>query len=121
MTSPRRCDDALRCAPPLHAWAERPWHNIQDSVLSIEQHLVDCLKHGGETATSGADNLKTLALVDAAYDSAAERRPDGAMAENFRMSGSHLIGLYGTALRTASRVLGPAAYRKTQAGNLRDL
>ncbi len=61
-------------SPPLLHWAEKPWHNIQESVQSIQQHFVECIKAGTEPATSGADNLKTLALVEAAYQSAAEGR-----------------------------------------------
>ncbi|MAU94355.1 MAG: oxidoreductase [Fulvimarina sp.] len=57
-------------SPPLLAWAERPWHNIQESVRTIQQHFVDCLAEGRQPETSGADNLKTLALVEAAYRSA---------------------------------------------------
>ncbi len=57
-------------SPPLLPWASRPWHNIQESVSAIQQHWVDCLKSGRETSTSGADNLKTFALVEAAYASA---------------------------------------------------
>lgn len=52
-------------------WAERPWHVVQESVQRIEEHWVDCLKRGVEPETSGADNLKTFALVEAAYRSAA--------------------------------------------------
>lgn len=59
-------------SPPLLPWAERPWHNIQESVLNIERHFIDCLSTGRAPETSGADNLKTLALVYAAYTSAAE-------------------------------------------------
>lgn len=59
------------CEPPLHAWAERPWFNIQDSVLAIQAHWLQCLREGREPETSGRDNLKTLALVEAAYASAA--------------------------------------------------
>ncbi len=58
-------------SPRLLSWASRPWHNIQESVLAIQQHWADRLADGKETSTSGADNLKTLALVEAAYDSAA--------------------------------------------------
>jgi predicted dehydrogenase len=58
-------------SPQLLSWASRPWHNIQESVYAIQKHWVDKLKNGGEPATSGADNLKTFALVEAAYDSAA--------------------------------------------------
>jgi predicted dehydrogenase len=61
-------------SPQLLSWASRPWHNIQESVLAIQQHWTDRLVHGGETSTSGADNLKTFALVEAAYESAATRR-----------------------------------------------
>ncbi|TJW27822.1 MAG: gfo/Idh/MocA family oxidoreductase, partial [Mesorhizobium sp.] len=60
-------------SPPLLSWASRPWHNIQESVVAIQRHWVDCLANGIEPATSGADNLKTFALVDAAYASAASR------------------------------------------------
>lgn len=58
-------------SPKLLSWASRPWHNIQESVFAIQQHWVDQLASGKETSTSGADNLKTFALVEAAYDSAA--------------------------------------------------
>lgn len=61
-------------APELLSWAEKPWHNIQESVLTIQQHFVDCIAAGIEPQTSGADNLKTLALVEAAYLSASQAR-----------------------------------------------
>ncbi|UIJ47478.1 Gfo/Idh/MocA family oxidoreductase [Sphingomonas cannabina] len=61
-------------APPLLSWAERPWHGIQESVAAIQRHWVECLAAGCEPDTSGRDNLRTLALVDAAYRSAAEGR-----------------------------------------------
>lgn len=61
-------------SPPVLPWAERPWHNIQESVAIIQQHFVDCLREGRVPETSGADNLNTLALVEAAYLSAAETR-----------------------------------------------
>lgn len=57
--------------PPVPAWGERPWHLIQDSVIAIQRHWLDCLRTGREPGPSGADNLRTLELVFAAYDSAA--------------------------------------------------
>lgn len=60
-------------APTLLPWASRPWHNIQESVFAIQQHWADSLKAGTETSTSGTDNLKTFALVEAAYESAATK------------------------------------------------
>ena len=56
-------------SPPLLPWASKPWHNIQESVVLIQQHWVDCLKAKCEPDTSGRDNLQTLALVEAVYES----------------------------------------------------
>lgn len=61
-------------SPPVLDWAARPWHNIQESVLLIQQHFVDCLREGRQPETSGQDNLQTFALVEAAYLSAREAR-----------------------------------------------
>jgi D-apiose dehydrogenase len=60
----------LDVSPPVLPWASRPWHNIQESVRLIQEHWVECLRSGAEPATSGRDNLKTLALVEAVYKSA---------------------------------------------------
>lgn len=62
-------------SPPVLPWASKPWHNVQESVAAIQQHWVDCLTAGKETSTSGADNLKTFALVEAAYASAESHQP----------------------------------------------
>ncbi len=61
-------------SPPVLSWAEKPWHNIQESVLAIQKHFVECIAKGIQPHTSGADNLQTLLLVEAAYISAAEGR-----------------------------------------------
>lgn len=53
-----------------HAWTERPWHVVQDSVFNIQRHWVECLSQRREPDTSGADNLRTLKLVFAAYGAA---------------------------------------------------
>lgn len=58
-------------SPPLLPWASRPWHNIQESVALIQSHWAECLRAEKEPDTSGRDNLKTLALVEAVYQSAA--------------------------------------------------
>lgn len=67
----QRGTQVLHTEPPLHDWAQRPWFNIQDSVVNIQSHWLQCLRAGHEPQTSGRDNLKTLALVEAAYRSAA--------------------------------------------------
>jgi predicted dehydrogenase len=57
-------------APNLLPWASRPWHNIQESVALIQKHWAERLVAKQEPDTSGRDNLKTFALVEAAYLSA---------------------------------------------------
>lgn len=60
--------------PPIPpAWASGPGVAIQEGVVAIEQHWVDCLNDGRESETSGLDNLKTLELVFGAYESAENR------------------------------------------------
>lgn len=61
-------------SPPVLPWASRPWHNIQESVVAIQKHFVASVTGNTDPETSGADNLRTLALVEAAYLSAAEKR-----------------------------------------------
>lgn len=61
-------------SPTLLSWASRPWHNIQESVYAIQQHWVDKLKKREDHSTSGHDNLKTFALVEGAYASAASHQ-----------------------------------------------
>lgn len=57
-------------APPRWAWLTPPAQAIQDSVVRIQQHWLECLRASCEPETSGADNLKTLELVFGAYQSA---------------------------------------------------
>ena len=61
-------------SPSLLPWASKPWHNIQESVLAIQNNFVKCVLNNVEPETNGADNLKTFALVEGAYLSANERR-----------------------------------------------
>jgi predicted dehydrogenase len=56
--------------PNLLPWAEKPWHGLQESVLNAQRHWVEAFRAGAEPETSGADNLRTYALVMACYDSA---------------------------------------------------
>lgn len=64
--------EVIDVSPPMLPWASPPWHNVQESVLLIQKHWVECLREGRAPATSGHDNLKTFALVEAAYRSAAD-------------------------------------------------
>jgi predicted dehydrogenase len=53
------------------AWTSAPWTQIQDSVALTQQHFIDVLRAGTEFETSARDSLKTYALAEAAYRSAA--------------------------------------------------
>jgi predicted dehydrogenase len=55
---------------PVAEWMSGPGHLIQASVPPTLQHFIDCLRSKSEPETSGLDNLKTFALMMAAYDSA---------------------------------------------------
>jgi predicted dehydrogenase len=55
---------------PLLAWTSRPWHVSQEAVLHTNRHMFECFRDGLAADTSGEDNLKTYALVEAAYESA---------------------------------------------------
>jgi D-apiose dehydrogenase len=59
---------------PRLPWAKPPWHMVGESVYQACAHFLDCVKAGGEAATSGRDNLKTYAVCEAAYESAATGR-----------------------------------------------
>jgi D-apiose dehydrogenase len=59
---------------PLLKWAERPWHVVQESVFSTCAHLLDAVISGRDASTCAADNLKTFALCEASYESAATSR-----------------------------------------------
>ena len=67
----RKTSRIVDVSPAFLSWASRPWHNIQESVFAIQKHWIECLQTGVEPETSGTDNLKTFALVEAAYQSAA--------------------------------------------------
>lgn len=65
----RGCEE-LDVEPDVPVWGEKPWHGVQESVVQLQRHVLDVL--GGRTTPqpSGADNLKTLALALACYESA---------------------------------------------------
>lgn len=55
-------------------WTEQPWRTAQESVLHTCAHILQCFRSGAPAETSGPDNLRTYALVDAAYAAAASGR-----------------------------------------------
>ena len=55
---------------PLLHWTSRPWHVSQEAVLHTNRHMFERFRDGLPADTSGEDNLKTYALVEAAYEAA---------------------------------------------------
>lgn len=54
---------------PDHGWTSEPWNAIQDSVVNVNRHWIECLKSGKEPETSGRDTLKLLDITLGAYES----------------------------------------------------
>jgi D-apiose dehydrogenase len=61
--------------PRMYPWSEKPGINIQESVVSIQQHWVECLRTGERPETNGRDNLLTIDLVFGSYQSAESGQP----------------------------------------------
>ena len=61
---------------PLLPWTSEPWHVAQESVLITCRHMLERSRAKRDADTSGADNLKTYGLVEAAYRSAASGRAE---------------------------------------------
>ncbi len=59
-----------RHAPPRFAWADPRYDVAQSSMVPCHRDLLAALRGERAAETTGADNLKTMELVFAAYDSA---------------------------------------------------
>jgi predicted dehydrogenase len=59
-----------RYAPLWYAWVDPAYHLIHSSIVPTNAHLLQALRGEVDAETTGEDNLKTLKLVFAAYDSA---------------------------------------------------
>jgi predicted dehydrogenase len=63
--------NARRCPPPFYAWADPRYAVVHSSIVDCQRNLLQGLRAEGKVETTGEDNLKTLQLVAAAYQSAA--------------------------------------------------
>jgi len=61
---------ARRVAPPRYAWADPDYDVVHSSIVPCNADLLKQLKGEGRAETTAEDNLKTVRLVFAAYDSA---------------------------------------------------
>ena len=65
---------SLDFGSPLLSWTSQPWHTVQESVLRTEEAILQAWQSGKDPESTGDDNLKTYALVEAAYLAAREGR-----------------------------------------------
>jgi len=56
---------------PVYDWVDPRYALVQSSIVACHRDLVRALRNGEPAATSAADNLRTMQLVEAAYSSAA--------------------------------------------------
>ncbi len=61
---------AKRYPPPRYAWADPAYELVQASIVPCHANLLAALRGEALAETTGADNLKTVQLVFAAYESA---------------------------------------------------
>ena len=59
-----------RCPPPNFKWADPDYLVVHSSIVPCIGDLLRGLKGEGPAETTGDDNLKTIILTSAAYDSA---------------------------------------------------
>ena len=64
----------VQVSPPLRPWMERPWHAVQQSVLNTCEHILTAFREGRAPSIAAADNIKTMALCEAAYRSVDARQ-----------------------------------------------
>jgi predicted dehydrogenase len=61
---------AKRWPPPRYGWADPAYDLVHASIVSCNENLLRGLKGEAAAETTGADNLNTVRLVFASYDSA---------------------------------------------------
>jgi predicted dehydrogenase len=61
-----------RCPPPRYSWADPAYDVVHSSIVPAQADILRALRGEGQAETTAEDNLKTLRLVFAAYDSAAQ-------------------------------------------------
>jgi predicted dehydrogenase len=65
---------ARRVPPKRYAWADPDYAVVHSSIVPCNADLLGALCCGRDAETTGEDNLKTVRLVQRAYESAAENR-----------------------------------------------
>jgi D-apiose dehydrogenase len=59
-----------RYSPPHYAWADPAYEVVHASIVPCNENILHSLQGNGFAETTGEDNLRTMRLVFASYDSA---------------------------------------------------
>lgn len=70
----RKGTHAQRCPPPFYPWADARYALVHSSIVDCNRNLLGALRKTGSAETTAEDNLKTLQLVFAAYESARKQQ-----------------------------------------------
>jgi predicted dehydrogenase len=65
---------SLRRPPPRYAWADPRYDVVHSSIVPCQANLLAAMRGECAAETTGEDNLKTVRLVFASYESAASGR-----------------------------------------------
>lgn len=65
---------ARRFPPPRYEWADPAYDLVHSSIVPCNADLLQALRTGREAGTSAKDNIRTVRLVFASYESAASGR-----------------------------------------------
>jgi predicted dehydrogenase len=61
---------ARRCPPPRYIWADPAYEVVHSSIVPCQENLAKALRGEGVAETTAEDNLRTVRLVFASYESA---------------------------------------------------
>ena len=67
----KRETTTTRHPPPHYPWANPAYGVVHSSIVAAQRNLLGALRGESEAETSGADNIETLRLVNACYESIA--------------------------------------------------
>jgi len=59
-----------RCPPPRYAWADPAYDVVHASIVDCQRDLLEALRGRKKAETDAEDNIKTVRLVAASYESA---------------------------------------------------
>ncbi len=66
----RSCTRVEYARPPSYAWANPDYAVVHASIVACNRNILSALRNEGSAETTGTDNLQTVRMVHAAYESA---------------------------------------------------